>query len=486
MKINKLILTVLACAIMVSCGDDLADLNKNPNVSTAGGTGAEVFTSAIGYYGVALDAFFNQDDALFAQYWAGGPGVALLDHERYFVEPADFNNEWSLSYLQALSDLNYVRAGENEALASAADILSVLIFQNLVDHYGDIPYFSALKGDAGVLAPAYDDDAVIYGDLETRLDAAIAVLADTDDEMGDEDLIYQGDISNWIRLANSLKLRILMRQSITGNAVTIGAKVQDLISEGTFITDESNLARIPFGGATGQNYNPQYARGESFVQFYVASKSTTDVLDDLNDPRGLVLFDEAEDGGGLIGLKQGNINDEPAGVKPADFSFPSAVQYGESNDVILMSHWEVMFLRAEAAMRYATSDNEKAMYDAAVTAHFDYIGAAGAAGYLAANAFYDVNATALQKSNQIGVQKWISMNGLQEAEGWIESRRFDQAGSNVFTNTTDGIFTTPTRSVFATGVYPIIRLYPQTEISFNAANVPAGRTLTGSKVFWDN
>ncbi|MBK7700732.1 MAG: SusD/RagB family nutrient-binding outer membrane lipoprotein [Saprospiraceae bacterium] len=49
---------------------------------------------------------------------------------------------------------------------------------------------------------------------------------------------------------------------------------------------------------------------------------------------------------------------------------PSAVAYDPTNDVILMSHWEVMFLRAEAALRYGTADNDKTMYDNAVTAHF--------------------------------------------------------------------------------------------------------------------
>ena len=151
-----------------------------------------------------------------------------------------------------------------------------------------------------------------------------------------------------------------------------------------------------------------------------------------------------------------------------------------------MSHWEVLFLRAEAAMRFGTSDNEKAMYDAAVTAHFLYVGltAGDASAYLQGNAAYDEGATTLQKSDLIGVQKWISMNGLQESEGWIESRRFDQPGSNVFTNVTTGIFETPSRSVFPTGVFPSIRLYPQSEISLNAQNVPA-RVVT-DKVFWDN
>ena len=322
MKITKIILTAIALSIMVSCGDQLADLNVDPNESSTGGDGPEVFTSATGYYGLALDAFFNEDNALFAQYLAGGPGVALLDLERYFIEPTQFNNEWLYSYSDCLSDLKYVNQNGNEALANVAEIFSVMIYQNLVDQFGDVPYFNALTGadQGGNMAPTYDDSKAIYDDLVVRLDAAIEVLSDTEEEVGAEDLIYGGDLEQWIKLANSLKLRLLMRQSITGDQAAIGQQVIALISSGTFIEGPDDLARIPFGGATGQNYNPQFARREGGVgQFYVASKSSVDVLTSLNDPRGLAIYDEAEGPGGLVGLKQGDIN-ELVSPKPADFS----------------------------------------------------------------------------------------------------------------------------------------------------------------------
>jgi hypothetical protein len=489
MKTIRILLIVLSCTLAVSCGDQLADLNLDPNQSTSGGEGPEVFIAATAEYGVALEAYFNETDALMAQYWAGGPGVALFDHERYYFEAADFNNEWSFSYLQALSDLDYVKRNGNAALAGMSEIFSAMIYQNLVDHFGDIPYNDALKGnpaDGGITTPAYNNGKEVYDNLLVRLDAAIATLSNADgtlDEedltVGDEDLIYGGDLDKWIALANSLKLRLLMRQSIADPSV--GPAVVALIANGTFINDEAGLARIPFQGAEGLNYNPMFVRRQSGVgQFYVASKSSTDVLASLNDPRGLILYNKAVGTGTLVGLKQGHVNDIP-GAKPADFSYPSAVAYGAANDVILMSHWEVMFLRAEADMRFNTADDQKAMYDAAVTSHFDYIGATGASTYLAGNGLYDVAASTQAKSNKIGIQKWISMNGLQESEGWIESRRFDTPGGRIFTS---GIFTTPTNSVFGAGVFPSIRLYPQTELSFNP-NSPKGRAIT-DKVFWDN
>lgn len=481
MKLIKISFIVFLSIFLSSCGDDLAELNVDPNTSPTANP-AQVLTAGMGYYGISLDGYFNEDNAILAQYWAGGPGVNIIDIEKYTIVPGDFNTEWAFAFNQALSDLDYVIDNGNNNRAAVADILSVCIFQNLVDHYGDIPYSEALRGsieDGSILTPKFDGAQSVYSDLITRLDAAIEKFDNS--ELGEEDLMYEGNIGNWVKFANSLKLRLLMRQSDNGDG-SIGDQVRDLISNGSFVGASNEIARIPFNGETG-NWNPQYARREQGIkQFYVLSTSFSKALEDRNDPRLLTLFDPAVNTETIVGMKQGNVNDLVTPSKD-DFSFPTAVQYGNDNDVILMSHWEVMFLRAEAAMRYGTSDSEKGMFDNAVSSHFDYIGTEGASDYLNSDAVYDEGASVELKANLIGVQKWISMCGLQESEGWIESRRFDVSGSNIFTNGTSGIFNTPTRSILGDGVFPSIRLYPQSEIDFNP-NTPSGRKIT-DKVFWD-
>lgn len=491
--------------IVSSCGDKLADLNIDPDTSPTG-SGPEVFTAAQAFYGIAHDAYFNETDAVLAQYWAGGPGVALLDIERYFFEPIDFNTAWSWSFLQALSDLSFVidDAENNQALAAAADILSVFIYQNLVDHYGDIPYGTALSGDpskGGVISPEYDGGKVVYDQLVSRVAAAVAILADPamSDEMGPEDMIYgnfadptdptdvelQTQKTNWIRFGNSIQLKLLMRQSVADPSV--GSAVTALVSsqQALFIEDASQLARIKFQGETGQNWNPMYARREQGVgQFYIASNSAVTRMTTLNDPRLDVIYDEAENTGTIVGIDQGDIVNRQE-LAAGDVSFPSSVAYGAANDVILTSHWEVMFLRAEADMRFGTVDDETAMFNAAVAANFDYVGAT-LGNYLTAEVIYDASASTDAKSNMIGIQKWISFNGLQESEGWIEARKFDTPSSPIFTGGSSPIFNTPSRSQLPDGVFPVRYLYPQTELDFNARNVPALSGVTDKPVFWDN
>lgn len=485
MKIYKILFAVLLCGFFVACEQDLSDLNVDPDASTQGSPD-ELFVSASGFYGIGLE-IANEDNAVLAQYWAGGPGVSLIDIERYFFVPADFNTFWTYSYLQTLTDLKYVIDNGNEAQAAAANIFAVYVMQYLVDLFGDVPYLSANLGapeSGGLLNPEYDSGEDIYTDLIARLDTSATVLSTTADQLGNEDLIYEGNSNNWVRFANSLKLRLLMRQSITDPSV--GPAVQELIASGTFITSEDQLAAIPFNGADGQNYNPQFARREGGVgQFFVASQTSTSTLDELQDPRDSALYEVAEATGTIVGLKQGNVQVQ-TDLSAADLSAPSEIAYAADNPVILMSHWEVMFLRAEADMRFGTADDETEMFNSAVRAHFDYVGASGVANYLSNSVVYNASASTVAKSNMIGIQKWISMNGLQETEGWIEARRFDYPDAgNIFTNPTDGIFVTPTASVLGNNVFPSIYLYPQSEFDYNRDNVPTGRTIT-SNVFWDN
>jgi hypothetical protein len=150
------------------------------------------------------------------------------------------------------------------------------------------------------------------------------------------------------------------------------------------------------------------------------------------------------------------------------------------NPVILMSPWEVWFLRAEAAARYGTTDNDATALTNAIQSNFTYMGVGDATAYI--NSLDYAGATSLDDElDIIGLQKWISMNGTQEDEGWIEARRFDRPASRMFTN---GIWQTPPLSVLPAGEFPSTWLYPATEKSFNP-NAPAQRTIT-DKIFWDN
>lgn len=481
--IHKSLIAFLLIFVFTACEDKIDELNVDPDTFPSAND-AQILTSAQGFLSYVVDVDLNMGSFLWAQYYTWGIGVSIGNEERFVSEPSNYNGYWERAYSECLIDLKALTKSESPAYRGVGKALQAYIYQGLVDHFGDIPYSEAISGEieaGGILTPAYDDAATIYGDLVTVLDDAIADLNLADDgDIGADDLVYGGDIDNWIRFAHSLKLRVLMR---TSEVAPQEAAVEGLISSGIFIEDQDQIADIAFSGEIGSQ-NPMYARAEFGVgDFYFASNATLNLLNDLGDPRGTAFYSVATTGGSagqLRGINQGTIDDEPFTAPASDYSGSSAIAYALDNPVVLMSPWEVWFLRAEAAARYGTADDETTAFTNAVQSSFDFLGVAGGAAYIASLG-YSSAAPLDDRIDMIATQKYISLNGTQEDEGWIETRRFDRPASRLFT---EGIFQTPPLSVLPAGTFPASWLYPATERGLNP-NAPAQRSIT-DRIFWDN
>ncbi len=472
---------------LASC-NNISEFNIDPN-NSATARPQEVLTSALGYIAFVMDAQYNDNAFLWGQYWTWGTGVSLGDDARYIQLANAGNQAWARSYSDALADIKFLKEFDNNDINSKgyngiAKTLEVFVYQYLVDHFGDIPYSQAVQGaieDGSILAPAYDDDAAIYPQLVTALDDAIADLElaqiNANTAIGSEDLIYSGDLSSWVKFANSLKLRVLLRMSDVND---VAAQVKATVDYGQFIETSDEIAEVPFTGESGSE-NPMYAWEESGIGlFYKAATTVTNVMDELNDPRKYYFYDEAVNFPGEIRAGDQNQIALDFGAVSPDWSDPSAVTYGAGVPTIFMSNWETWFLRAEAAVKYGTSDDAATAFANAVSANFAYISAPGADEFITGLNF--AAGSTQDKINTIAVQKWISMTGLQEAEGWIEARRFDTPTNPVFSGPT-GVYQTPLQSSLPDKVFPSRWLYPESEQTLNPKS-PNQEAVTG-KVFWD-
>lgn len=464
-----------------SCDERLANLNIDPNNSSSA-SDAQLLTGALGYMSYVQDADLNQYSFLWAQYYTWGIGVALGNSDRFRQEASTNNGNWSRIYASSLEDLKYLRKSSSSSYRGIGKVLTAYNYQILVDHYGDVPFSESLNGainDGSILTPKYDTGAEVYAGIAAMLDEAIADFEVTNGDVGPDDLMFGGDMGKWRKLAYSLKLKVLMRTSeVSPNS----AAIMDLLSKGDFIENEEDIAKVEFSGASG-NQNPMWASMErSLGDFYFASNASINVLKSLEDPRIGAFYSKATSGaftGQYRGIDQGSIDDEPFTASKTEYSLSGEFAVKADNPVYFMTPWEVWFLRAEAEARFGSAAKAENAFINAITSNFTFLNVTGAADYIATLGFASLDKEGMVDA--IGIQKWISLNGTQEDEGWIETKRFDRPASRLFTN---GIFQTPKVSALAQGVFPATWLYPASEINLNP-NAPEQRVIT-DKVFWDN
>lgn len=162
----------------------------------------------------------------------------------------------------------------------------VLLFSFMTDFYGDVYYTEALKAREGILYPKYDKQTNTYAGLLKELDDATALMtAGTEPIDKSYDLMFGGDKTKWIKFANSLKLRLLMRAS--GKMTDAGTKITALLNS-PLLTEATENASIAYVGVTADNsWKGGTINWGSVDEFNKRRpcKTLVDKLTDLKDPR---------------------------------------------------------------------------------------------------------------------------------------------------------------------------------------------------------
>jgi hypothetical protein len=278
MKVPFKILAVAVLTTAATGCKSFLDINDNPNNPTAVTPDAvlaqALATTAANYTG--NNPSFNSYASWVASYWGKTAVVSGYGEEQtYNYSATYYAGLWANTY-DNLNDYNLIQVnGTANAYpyhAAIARIMKVYNFQLLVDEYGDIPYSQALQGIPNV-TPTYDKAADIYKDLLVQLDGAISDINKTTDSatptftpraVGQEDIVFQGDMNKWKQFANSLKLRILLRESQTGDAglnATIKtqlAALQTSAAADGFIT--ADVVAQPGYSQGASQQNPLYNR----------------------------------------------------------------------------------------------------------------------------------------------------------------------------------------------------------------------------------
>ena len=326
------------------------------------------------------------------------------------VMPQDLDSWWS-TYYSINYNLKFVNdmAVENEDLAyqGITEVLQVINYQRVVDIWGNVPYTEAVDPE-NYTQPKYDKAEDIYSALITKIDDAITKLQATvgnynTSELKSVDIICHGDLEQWVRLAYSVKLRILMRVSAVASQVpglNLNQELTDLVGKTIAISEniEANPGYLPETDKMQilyENYgwDKNGGRNTNHRQFMPTS-DLVDMLRDHNDPRLRVYADprrelgDDEDGNAVysnhgleneyyVGIPYGQAN--PAGEEytcttgTGLLAGSSDKNNGRVRSSTFIAGSEVGFLLAEAALKGYIPGGEtqaKQYYEEAVTSAF--------------------------------------------------------------------------------------------------------------------
>jgi hypothetical protein len=207
---------------------------------------------------------------------------------------------WNTFYTVTLTDIQVVKdkaeAEESYHYLGIAQIMEAYIFSVMVDMWGDIPYSEANLGVENT-NPRFEDGASIYADIFVQIDQGIANLSRSSTfTPGADDLIYGGNLENWERFANSLKLKLLNQIRLTRS---VENEVNALLNSGMLIENINQDFELAYGqNAAPDDRHPAYAqewaRGGStnyispyFYEIMQGRRTffAANILEDIVDPR---------------------------------------------------------------------------------------------------------------------------------------------------------------------------------------------------------
>lgn len=172
---------------------------------------------------------------------------------QYGVKGTTVDQAWDVLFQQVLPDLDVIikqgTVEDNMIYVGIAKILRAYTYSQIVDVWGDVPYTEYNKFKEGIKQPAFDDDATIYPKLLTLLDEGIADIKSTTaknpSKPGANDVIFKGVTANWIKAANTIKLKLYTQMRKVQN---VGPQVTALLaSPATLINATAESFLLPYG-----------------------------------------------------------------------------------------------------------------------------------------------------------------------------------------------------------------------------------------------
>lgn len=251
---NIILFGLFALGVSLTACNDFTDLNEDPNQVGEDKVQPEWFLN-----NSIIQAQMNPEIAerIFILEW---DRASRFNRGGGFTIGTD-NNDWNTLYLStsyAVSWLNYatkavqlaqtkIAAGEGEVypyyknVEQMARIWRAYLNAEVTDCFGPIPAVDAFIGNP---TPSYDSEQAIYeyiltelADAQSKLDPSIDMSS-----MANEDAFFAGNVTKWIKYANSLRMRYAMR--ISNIDPTFAQAQFEAAAKLPYISEQADLAGV--------------------------------------------------------------------------------------------------------------------------------------------------------------------------------------------------------------------------------------------------
>lgn len=521
-------LSLTALLFTASC-KKFVDTNTDPNNPTT--PALELILPATQVAMAAGMNSINQGTSSVMQYLLNG------GQDRYSQSGTTYERSWSVFYTQSLNDIEVLisegTARQAWGYVAIAKLEKAYIYSIMVDMWGDIPYNEPAVAPTPE-NPAFQPGAAIYDKLFLLIDEAIAdankgtfsILPVT------ADVIYRGDKAGWIRMANSLKLKLFNQIRLVQREKAL-AGINAILSSGApIITTNAQDFSFRFGSAeTPANRHPWHRSEYQASKDFYMSQAMMDRLFNADDPRLRYYFTRqnataangnGNTGNGYYGRYPGDPTAAPAdlnrravpGVYPvgglydnnpinnipatnvfltnagtvANFKAIGNTDGSGAGVIPFITNYMLKFIQAEAALTMGTTGDARALMQDGIIAHLNSVNAISTTSGNAAVAMAPATITAFAakyvtaftaatdagKLDILMTQKYISNfgNGM---EAYNDYRR-------------TGLPALPA-PVAPLNVFPLRLSYSSTELSTNnTVTLNAGTLQTAQQftpVFWD-
>lgn len=471
-KYINYIASLLAAALTLSACIDLEEMNLNPNNATT-------TTPSLLLTGIAYKAFDQtSSDACHATKML----ILTSGESKYQVY------KWTrgdFDYFNNLRDVTKLaeEAEAGSAYQALAHFFRAHYFYQLTLDFGDIPYTQALKAESeDSYQPAYDSQESVFAGILKELEEADGILANSK-EMISGDIIYNGNLLQWRKLINAYRLRILMTLSrkTTVEHIDIKSTFAHIATNGPLMTGPEDNGQLVYLNQQDNRYpyfnDSDFGSGRFMDSTYIAALATR------RDPRLFAIATQtpnAEKAGKAINDFTSYDGGDPAvpyalvnaKAGAGNCSKPATRYYKTPTNepMILLGYTEQQLILAEAVAHGWISGDDKAYYESAVKASFEFYRthASSAADYLTPEAAeeylqgekvaYSSALSTDEKIERIAIQKYLP--GFLQGGVWLPYYEALRTGYPDFRR--------------AAGVnLPYRWMYPQDEYNNNAANVEA-------------